>query len=699
MSDQSPPVEARLQRAHAALLQLARSKHFLGTSLAQDLKQLSEIAAYALHVARASIWLFDPAHLKIRCVNLFDADAGTHSGGQELLKKDHAAYFAALEDRRLIVAHDASTDPATCQFRDDYLKPLGITSMLDAAIRQRGGVIGVICLEHIGPARRWTTEEEVFACALADLVSLAIEVSERRTLEQTLRETERRFRQIFENSRTGMALIGVEAEGRRFVCEELNPQAEQWTGLSQERVRGKTAIEFLPASVAQQLEDRFRECLRVAAPLQYEHELPLAAGARWFNTVVMPIRDERGTVRRLACIAEDITERVRMERERQHLQEQLHRTRKLEAIGTLAGGVAHDFNNFLTGIFGYVELLQRKMEGNPAAADMLKQVGELAGRARDLVRQVLAIGRKDTPSRLPTDLKEVVQSALKHIQVTLPPQVRLAVEMAPGSMVVTADPTQMHQVMVNLCTNAVHALGERGGELRISLKRLLVSSNIDVYQGTLRPGQYVSLTVSDNGCGMEPATMERLFEPFFTTKPAGQGTGLGLATVYSVVGRHDGGIVVSSQPGQGAVFQIYLPALSTFTAHAAGAAAPPLSGHGRRVLLVDDQQYIADFAQLSLAGQGFQVQALTDPAAALRAFQANPRAFDLILIDYYMPQMNGLELVQRLRTVRDDVPIVLMSGFAGALDEQRLALAGVREILPKPFTMQTLSDVLQRVLC
>jgi PAS domain S-box-containing protein len=689
--------ETKLHRGHGALLELARSRIFQGENLGDDLRQISEVAARALDVGRVGIWLCDPSRTRLHCRDLFEPETSRHSGGMELLLADHPASLLALEPQRLLVVHDARRDSRTQVSARGYLEPHGITSMLAAAVRRRGELVGVICLEHVGPPRRWTTEEEIFASALADLVSLALETADRKEAEAALRDSELRFREIFENTRDAIVLIGVRSGGR-FVCEAINPTAEVVSGLRSADLEGKAPREFLPAAVVEQLTKHYRECLRAEAPLSFEHELHLPSGPRWFSTLLVPIRHPDGAIYRLAAIARDITDHVRAERDREQLQGQLHQARKLEALGTLAGGVAHDFNNFLTGILGNAELLQQSVGGVPEARERLAQILEISLRARDLVRQILTFSRNGLQARRPLQLGPIVRAAMKYLRVAIPPGIKVEMDLPEREPQAMVDPTQMHQVVANLCTNAIQAMSDGGGTLGISLADVRVDATFARQHAPLREGRYVRLTVHDTGCGMTGDTLERLFEPFFTTRPFGQGTGLGLAIVHGVVSHHDGAIVVSSQQGQGATFQVYLPALEQTPAEAPPGSVAVVLGNGQRILFVDDQPFMADYGQTLLRRLGYRPEVFTDPERALLAFRADPGGYSVVITDHSMPQMTGFDLAQRIRAVRADVPILLLTGFEGVLEPTRAALAGVREIVPKPFTLEALADLIQRVL-
>lgn len=690
-----------LKRAHRALLELARLRSFHGDNLAGDVRTLTEIAAHAVDVERASVWLLNEDKTKIVTLDLFERGPVRHSSGLELLVADHPAYFRALEEQRLLAAHDAVKDAETQEYRDHYLLPLGIASMLDAAVRERGVFAGVICFEHIGQKRRWTTEEEIFACAMADLVSLALESSRRQVTEAALAATERREREIFENTRDAIFLIGVRELGD-YVVEALNPAAEAVCKHKSAELRGASLATTLPAQVAKVVLESVDECARRGVPLTRE-VATLQPLDRWFDATFVPIRRDDGSVYRVACIARDVTDRVLAQREREALQLQVHRSQKLDALATLAAGVAHDFNNFLMGIIGNANLMLESGQLDGESLERLQQIIDVANRARDLVRQTMTFSRKEHLRRMPLSIAEVVTDAAKMIAPTVPREIRVTIDIGVRDAKVLGDATMIHQVLANLMRNAVQAMGETG-EMRVGLDVVSVDAEMATKLAPLRVGRHVRIEVADTGPGMDQATQARLFEPFFTTKPQGQGMGLGLAVVYGIVREHDGAVIVNSRLGEGTTFRVYLPVFdgsAPAPPRSEVGAAPPAStssAPGRRILFVDDQSYVVNLGAAMLKRLGCDPVTSGDSRQALATFSAAPDAFAVVVTDYAMPQMNGVELALAIRAIRPDVPIVLMSGFDAAFDADLVAKAGIQEVLQKPFTLALLQQVLDRVL-
>jgi len=366
---------------------------------------------------------------------------------------------------------------------------------------------------------------------------------------------------------------------------------------------------------------------------------------------------------KVLVVFEDITERKQAEAARLTLEAQLRESQKMEALGTMAGGVAHDFNNALAMIIGNAELARQDVGPGHAALVSLEEIGKACRRATDLVQQILAFSRHQKLERKATSLALVVVESARLIRATLPVGVSLNVECKADTPAVLADATQVQQILLNLCANAVHAVEDQGqpGLIEVSLSACDQTQNVT--HGDLPPCRYACLTVGDNGSGMEEETRSRIFEPFFTTKSVGKGTGLGLAVVHGIVQAHEARIEVESTPGGGSTFRIYFPAIDAPVAEVAAPDAVPTHGAGKRVLYIDDEEAIIFLMKRLLERRGFRVSGYTDPREALAAVKANPDQFDLAVTDYKMPGMSGLQVAEALRDIRADLPVVLASGY------------------------------------
>ncbi|WP_119965675.1 PAS domain-containing hybrid sensor histidine kinase/response regulator [Simplicispira lacusdiani] len=398
--------------------------------------------------------------------------------------------------------------------------------------------------------------------------------------------------------------------------------------------------------------------------------------------------------------ARDLTGRKKAEAHRNELEAQLRESHKMQAVGTMAGGIAHDFNNILGAILGNVELAKADCGMGSPAMESLLEIEKAGRRARDLVRQILTFSRNEPPRRTAVPVAEVMHDTERLLRVTLPPAIDLHMHLPKGLPPVLADPTQVEQALLNLCTNAIHAIGDARGAVRVEA----VAAHPDQRLG-LPSGDYVAISVQDNGPGMDAATLERIFEPFFTTKPVGQGTGLGLSVVHGVMRTHAGAVDVHSTPGDGSRFTLYFPVAQASVPAAemhvpapAPAAPPAAQPQGRHVMYVDDDQALVFLVQRLLRRRGYQVSGFNDPHAAADALRAAPHDYHLLVTDYNMPGYSGVDLLQEVRGIRPDLPVALASGHVTAEIEQAALAAGARALIHKPNDVQELCDTVDRLV-
>jgi PAS domain S-box-containing protein len=394
----------------------------------------------------------------------------------------------------------------------------------------------------------------------------------------------------------------------------------------------------------------------------------------------------------------DITERKRIEEERSRLEVQLQQTQRLESLGVLAGGIAHDFNNILAGIQGFTEIALDHVGPQCAAAAYLQHALAGTTRATELVRQILAFSRQAPMDQAAVSLHTLAKDVLRFARATLPATVEIRQDLDPDVPPVEADPTQIHQVVLNLCTNAEYAMRPDGGVLTVTLEATEVGSEQAQAMGLVGPGRYALLTVSDTGCGMDAATVDRLFEPFFTTKPTGEGTGLGLATSHGIVTRHGGAITAESELGVGTAFRVYLPALTGGREQAAQPVEGELPKGAGRVLLVDDEPSVLAAEESRLRSLGYTPTASVSSTEALALFRSDPSAFDLVLSDQTMPGMTGLDLASEVRTISQTIPFVLATGFSTVVTPETVQELGISEVLLKPYTRRKLAEAMRRAL-
>ncbi len=395
----------------------------------------------------------------------------------------------------------------------------------------------------------------------------------------------------------------------------------------------------------------------------------------------------------LAAVADQIALGI----ERKHLETHLRQTQKMEAIGTLAGGIAHDFNNILSAILSYTELTRDTLPPDSQGWGNLQQVLAAGQRAKELVHQILTFSRRTEPERQPVQLHHLVQEVLTLLRAALPSTITLRATMEEQTGTALANATQIHQVLLNLCTNAAHAMRETGGMLEVRLDACEVTADRTTIATPLAPGPYLRLAVQDTGHGMPPEVMEHIFEPFFTTKSAGEGTGLGLAVAHGIVAAHSGAMTVTSTLGQGTTFEVYLPRSDRCSVAAGGPGEPSPTGSAR-ILFVDDEESLAQLGQMALVSLGYEVVSHTSSRAALDAFRTAPAGFDLVITDYTMPHLTGEDLVREVRRIRPDIPIILCTGFNPTMTAEHAATLGINALCPKPLSLRDLGVAIRRVL-
>jgi PAS domain S-box-containing protein len=517
---------------------------------------------------------------------------------------------------------------------------------------------------------------------------------ERIRAEASLRESEARFRRLAENAPDVIFRYRLDREAVH--CEFINAAVQRFVGYRPEEFYADSG---LPLRIIDPRDRPILEAL-VEKRLIPEAATELRWLARDGRTVVtdqrfVPIYGSDG--RLLACegIARDITAMRQESERRRMLETQLFQAQKMESIGTLAGGIAHDFNNILTGILGFAELAELALEPDHGANASLSEIRRAGLRAKDLVAQILTFSRQREVQRVALDLGRSVTEAVKFLRASTPATVRIERRVQPG--VVLADPTQVHQVILNLSTNAVHAMRNRPGTLSLGVAPAQVDADLAATMAKFAPGAYVCLTVSDTGHGMDEATMARIFDPFFTTKQPGEGTGLGLPVVQGIVHALGGGISVESRPGQGTTFRVYFPA-----AVEGEAATPPrpavVPGRGEHIIVIDDEASLGVFTGVRLEQHNYHVLVYDDPRLALAMVRANPRRFSAMVTDLTMPGMTGVDLIRQIRAAGIHLPAVIITGRQSDLSGEWLAETRDVAVLPKPFAGEDLARAVRSVL-
>jgi len=448
-------------------------------------------------------------------------------------------------------------------------------------------------------------------------------------------------------------------------------------------------------------------------PNRYEVKLKRKDGSCFYGEIIARKIDFAGEPGVQVWIR-DITERKQADNEKRLLELQLQQAQKMEAIGTLAGGIAHDFNNILAAIIGYTEIASLQVADDNKAKESLNEVLKAGHRAKDLVNQILAFSRPAEEGRKPIQVTSIMKEALKLLRATLPATIetRQNIEIDPDQDTILADPTQIHEVLMNLCTNAAHAMWENGGILEISLQNVEIgirNSEFEDDEGKppihipyssvdLDPGQYLRLTVSDTGHGMTEKVMKRIFDPYFTTKDKGGGTGMGLSVVHGIIKSHSGTITVYSEQAKGSTFHVYLPLIQEEVQKPdIDDNAPVLTGH-ERILFVDDEHALVEIAKDILERLGYEVVTRTSSVEALELFRVRAHSFDLVITDMTMPNMTGDKLSRELMKIRSDIPIILCTGYSERISEEKAKGMGIREFVMKPLVMKDLAKTVRKAL-
>jgi PAS domain S-box-containing protein len=526
------------------------------------------------------------------------------------------------------------------------------------------------------------------------ILGIVTDISQLKRVERDLRKSEEKFRQAFQNSPIGMALCNMDGS---FV--QINSAYLQMTGYSQSELELLTFRDLThPEDLTKQM-PYYEQCVRGEIDsYQLDKRYVKKDGEIiWVNMIAAINKDEAGKPLHTLIMAEDITEVKMAEKNRQRLEAQLRQAQKMEAIGTLAGGIAHDFNNILGAIIGYSEMAIYDTEERSMMRHNMEQVLKAGHRAKDLVKQILAFSRKSEQDKKVILITPIIKEVLKLLRASLPTTIEIRHHFEPNLGAIFADPTQIHQVIMNLGTNSAHAMENTGGLLDVNLLNVDIGTEDAAKFGELEPGRYVGLVVNDTGHGIDAATLERIFEPYFTTKTKEKGTGMGLAVVHGIVKGHNGGIKVISKPGKGTSFEILFPRTASEMQFGTVQlkALPTGSEH---ILYIDDEETLIDLGENMLAKLGYHVVTRTSPIEAIEAFKANRDKFDLVISDMTMPNMTGDILAKELMKIRPDIPVIICTGFSEQISAEKIEAIGISGFLMKPLTIRELARTVRKVL-
>ncbi len=568
--------------------------------------------------------------------------------------------------------------------KDHLLVEMGIEGYFGSPLfDSKEKPVGIIVLLHTRPIENQELAENLFKI-FSERISAELE---RMKAEDALNISQQRLELAHEAA--GMGMFDWDIINNLAVCNEryfklfgLEPQAGMlsegdWLTMVHPDDRERAQKE-----VQDTLEKRAR----------YDTEYRVVwpdTSVKWVSSKAKVFYDDDGRPYRMIGVMTDIADRKRM-------QDQLIQSQKMESIGTLAGGIAHDFNNILNAIFGFTYLAKMKVPEGSDAADKLDSLTKAANRATDLVRQILLFSRSGSEGLKPTRVTPVIKEALKLLRASIPATVEMQENIAPTGLIM-ADPVQIHQILMNLCTNAYHAMQETGGVLGIDLQEVQITADFASTFVDLKPGPHIRLTVSDTGHGMEPSIKDRIFEPYFTTKEKGKGTGLGLSVVHGIVKNYGGEITITSELSRGTTFQVYMPVIQKKEEQVEIADETILNGTGS-VLFVDDEKSTVLISTEILESLGYKVTGQTDSQEALKLFREKPDKFDVVITDMTMPKMTGIKMAEEMIGIRPDIPVILCTGFSEGINEEMVKQKGIREFLMKPVAPVNIAKAIHSVL-
>ena len=542
--------------------------------------------------------------------------------------------------------------------------------------------------EHLEYMVKMRTKE------LVDTVEeLKQEIETRKYMEKSLTDSEAKYSVLVEHAQDAIIIM----RGNKIVF--ANKAFTKILGYSEKEISEMLCTDIIPPEHLKMTVNRYYKRKKG------EFVSPINETAIYKkDKTILPVEiNVTGNIRykdKLASlvIIRDLSDRIKMREERENLEKRLLQLQKMESIGTLAGGIAHDFNNILFPIIGYTEMTMAIMSENDSVMKNLNAILSASLRAKDLVQQILSFSSQQDQELIPISPRIIIKEVLKLIRASIPSTIKIKQDIAADSALAIADPTHIHQIVMNLCTNAYQAMEEGGGILDVSLKNVKLSLN-DAKDLNIEPGEYLLFMVKDTGCGMEESVKMRIFEPYFTTKGPSSGTGLGLAVVHGIVKSYNGAIACWSEPGKGTLFSIYFPLIMAEdfveSDSTADNAMPSGTGH---ILLIDDEPVLVDLIKDIVENAGYSTTIRTSSLEALEAFRAQPEKFDLVVTDLTMPNMTGDKLAVELIKIRSDIPVILCTGFSNKLSKERITALGIKDILLKPVQRKKLLQALHKIL-
>ncbi len=570
---------------------------------------------------------------------------------------------------------------------------------MDALLVEIKNVLEIHKTEKLSAPQQPLKNEQELQKDYAEVLAKKLDKKVRQLEEEKKRlaKSEKQYRRLVEALRDDYFFYIHDTNG---VFSYLSPSIENVLGYTQEEFLAHYT-EYLTDNVINKEVAHYTERgIKGIKQPPYELEIYHKNGhVHRLEVTEEPVFDKHGQVTEVEGIAHDISKRILAEKQLLKTQERLRQSQKMEAIGTLAGGIAHDFNNILTPIIGYTEMTQLDLAADSNNWQNLQEVRNAASRATELVKQILTFSRQAEKEKKPVLLQTLAKEVLKLLRSSIPTTIEIKESIDQNCAAILANPTQMHQILMNLCTNSYYAMREKGGVLAVSLTEIDISpDDCNITNFNLKAGKHLRLEVSDTGSGIAKDKLERIFEPYFTTKAKDEGTGLGLSVVHGIVTSHGGHITVYSEIGQGTTFHVYLPAIEKQQTTDGPLSPEEVRGGTERILLVDDDEAIGCMTKQLLEKLGYKLTMLMSGTEAAETFAKAPHDIDLVITDMTMPNMTGAELSQKILKIRPDMPIILCTGFSELIDKDKAIALGIKEYLMKPVSRKVLAKTVRKLL-
>jgi len=514
-------------------------------------------------------------------------------------------------------------------------------------------------------------------------------------VEDALQESEKRYRSLFDNMQSGFAIHRIVLDDRNkpvdYIFLDVNSEFEKQTGLKKDDVLGKKVTDVLPGieNEPARLIETYGRVALTGKGVSFESHVESLQ--KWYSIIAYSPK-----VGQFATVFTDITERKKAEEEHKKLEEQQRQSQKMEALRTLAGGIAHEFNNVLGTIVGFAELTMDLLPEDSRGRYNLKKVLSASDRAAEMVDQILSFSSREEKEYKPVYLNNILKEVLFLIRSSLPPTIEIQTDIKENRSRVSANLIHIHQVIMNVCKNAAYAMKEHGGTLKVALRELNIepdtSGSIE-----MKSGRYQRISISDTGHGMDKETKRRIFEPYFTTKRVGEGTGLGLSVAHGIVKNHGGTITVDSEPGKGTTFHIFLPVIKSERLSGIE-SKEPVEGGNEWILMVDDETDLLESGRKILESLGYTVVMKRSSIEALEAFNEKPDIFNLVVTDQTMPGMTGVQLTKEVKSIRENIPVILCTGFSEVINEENYKAQGIDAFIMKPFDKKKIACLIRQVL-